>query len=195
MRRLLIGLLLVGAVLFAASMMGRAETEPPSSTAPALQTHVKTHHHFKIGHSHTLTKYDPTAPTSFRLAGITAPVVPVAMNGDELVPPSDATTLGWWGRKAGTRRGVTLLVGHTVHTGGGALDNLGDVPVGSVARVSGLRYRVISVRVVSKTNVDRRAATLFEQDGKPLLVVVTCTDYNPTTGLYASNVVVTAKPA
>ena len=135
---------------------------------------------------------DPTAPTRLRLDGIDAPVVPLALSGSALVPPADPTVLGWWGRNAGAAHGVTLLVGHTVHTGGGDLDNLEDVPVGATANVSGLRYQVARVQVISKAALAEQAPRLFAQSGPHRLVIVTCEDYNPATGHYDSNVVLTA---
>ena len=103
--------------------------------------------------------------------------------------------LGWWGRPAGSQRGVTLLTGHTVHDGGGDLDNLEDVPVGATANVSGLRYTVASVKVISKTALAEQAPRLFAQTGPHRLVIVTCEGYDPATGHYDSNVVLTATRA
>jgi Sortase domain len=137
---------------------------------------------------------NPVRPNRLQLEGIDAPVVPLDMSGTTLTPPDDPTTLGWWGRKAGARHGVTLLVGHTVHTGGGALDDLEDVQVGSTATVSGVRYRVTSDEVISKSALAERAAHLFDQTRKPRLVLVTCEGYDPATGHYDSNVVLTAEP-
>jgi hypothetical protein len=136
----------------------------------------------------------PTTPKRLHLTGIDAPVVPLHMTGSELTPPADPTVLGWWGRKAGAAHGVTLLSGHTVHTGGGDLDDLEDVRVGSIATVSGVRYRVTSNEVISKAALAERAANLFDQSGTHRLVVVTCEDYDPGTGHYDSNVVLTATP-
>lgn len=121
------------------------------------------------------------------------PVVKLHLQGDTLVPPDDPKTVGWWGTKVGARKGVTLLVGHTVHDGGGALDNLEDVPLGSTLRVSGVRYTVTSNRVISKEQLAKDALTLFSQTGSHRLVLVTCEDYDPATGHYASNVVLVAK--
>lgn len=135
----------------------------------------------------------PIRPAHLRLWKFRAPVVPVHLHGSELVPPSDPATLGWWGRRAGAPRGTTLLTGHTVHTGGGELDDLEKTPVGSVAHLSGVRYRVTSVRVVSKSVLARRSPRLFDPYGTPQLVLVTCEGYNWTTGHYADNVVVIAE--
>ena len=102
--------------------------------------------------------------------------------------------LGWWGRQAGAKHGVTLLVGHTMHTGGGDLDDLEDVRLGTVATVEGHHYRVTSNQVISKAALAQRATHLFDQAGAPRLVVVTCEGYDPATGDYDSNVVLTATP-
>jgi hypothetical protein len=178
-KRLLINLLATATLV----ACGVAVTEPlPSSTS--AQTVLEA----------TTLYPTPTVPAHLRLAGIDAAAVPLTLTGTELVPPPDPTVLGWWGRPAAARHGVTLLVGHTVHTGGGELDNLESVPVGATARVSGIAYEVTSVRVVSKPALAARAADLFSQHGKHRLVVVTCEDYDAATGEYASNVVLTAEP-
>ena len=180
MKRLLIGLLATVTL----TACGEAVTEPPASRSPT-QTVVT---------GSTLTaRPAPAVPTRLRLAAIDAPVVPLELTGTALIPPPDPLVLGWWGRKAGAAHGVMLLVGHTVHTGGGELDNLEDVPVGAVARVSGVRYQVTSVRVINKAALTERSSRLFAQSGPHRLVVVTCEDYDPATGDYASNVVVTAR--
>lgn len=133
-------------------------------------------------------------PTELRLGDIDARVVPVALEGSRLTPPDDPTVLGWWGKRAGSARGTTLLTGHTVHDGGGTFDDLEDTPLGAVATVDGHPYEVTSVRVLSKEQLARRAPALFSQNGRPRLVLVTCEDYDPATGHYASNVVVVLTP-
>jgi hypothetical protein len=90
--------------------------------------------------------------------------------------------------------GTTLLTGHTVHTGGGELDDLARTPVGSTAHVSGVAYGVVSVRVMPKAQLARRASTLFSQHGQAKLVGVTCDGYDWSTGRYADNAVAIAKP-
>ena len=49
-----------------------------------------------------------------------------------LTPPSDPQELGWWadGARPGDPRGSALVTGHTVSTGGGALDDLEDLDEG-----------------------------------------------------------------
>jgi hypothetical protein len=142
----------------------------------------------------SVLRLDPVRPARLRLWKFDAPVVRIPLTAEGLTPPSDPSVIGWWGRRAGAQRGVTLLTGHTVHTGGGELDDLEQTPVGSVAVVSGVRYRVSRVSVIPKERLAAAAPRLFSQSGPPRLVVVTCENYEPTTGHYASNVVVVAKP-
>lgn len=142
----------------------------------------------------TLPRVAPVVPEDFRLWKFHAPVVQLSLSGNALVPPDDPSVVGWWGKRAGAKHGTTLLTGHTVHSGGGELDDLEDTPVGSLATVSGVRYRVTSVRVISKARLAEEAPRLFSQDGDHRLVVVTCEGYDPTTGHYADNVVVVATP-
>ena len=47
--------------------------------------------------------------------------------------------------------------------------------------------------MISKEELAKRAPVLFTETGPPKLVLVTCEDYQPATGHYASNVVVTLK--
>ena len=136
----------------------------------------------------------PAVPTRLHLGGIDAPVVPVTLAGSTLTPPNDPRVLGWWGKPVGARHGTTLLTGHTVHDGGGTFDDLELTPSGARAHLNGHTYQVTSVRVISKENLAHRATALFAQTGPPKLVLVTCENYDPATGLYASNVVVTLAP-
>jgi hypothetical protein len=137
---------------------------------------------------------EPRTPERLRLWKFDARVIPIDLDGETLVPPDDPTVLGWWGRPAGSARGTTLLVGHTVSTGGGTFDDLEDTPVGKVANVSGVRYRVERVNVITKAQLANRAPRLFDQTGDPKLVLVTCEGWDPTTRTYSHNVVVVARP-
>lgn len=168
-----------------------SHSEPLSSQEP--ERPIRT---IYIYSPHVQKEVNTVKPEHLKLPTIKAPVVPLTLSRDnsELTPPDDPKVLGWWGAKAGARHGVTLLVGHTVHTGGGTLDHLEDVPVGAAATVSGVRYTVTSNRVMLKTALARRAPRLFSQTGPPRLVVVTCEGYDWNTGIYSSNVVLVAKP-
>lgn len=146
-------------------------------------------------------RWTPAAPREVvipRLA-VSAPVVPIRPEGEVLVPPSDAQTLGWWseGAEPGAGQGTALVTGHTVHEGGGALDDLERLRAGDTVRVRTaqgvLPYQVTSVEVFRKGAVARQADGLFSQEGPGRLVLVTCEDWDGER--YLSNVVVTATPA
>ena len=128
-----------------------------------------------------------------------APIVPISTTGDALIPPSDPQQLGWWsaGAQTGARRGSALVTGHTVHTGGGAMDNLERLHRGDRVTVYTGRgiipYDVRSVEVFGKGSVARHAERLFSQEVRGRLVLITCEDWDGTR--YLSNVVVVATPA
>ena len=130
--------------------------------------------------------------------GIDAPVLSIVADGGSLDPPPDPQDLGWWapGAHPGAARGSALITGHTVHDGGGALDDLETLEPGteiSVRTANGMiRYVAESVVVLDKDTIARRAQELFSQEVEGRLVLVTCEDWDGTG--YRSNVVVTASP-
>ncbi len=83
------------------------------------------------------------------------------------MPPDSPRELGWYkyGARAGTVRGSAVITGHTVHTGGGALDELDDLRAGDTVRVSTAKgtigYRVSEVSIVSKTQLAHRAEKVY----------------------------------
>lgn len=129
---------------------------------------------------------------------VSAPVVPLDLEGRTLVPPDDPQTLGWWAESArpGTLRGGTLVTGHTVHSGGGALDDLETLRRGDPVRVRTtggvVRYSVTGVTVYRKASLARVSDRVFSQAGPHRLVLVTCEDWNGVE--YLGNVVVLAEP-
>lgn len=173
--------------------------EPPASTAP-VPAPTATRTAPVPADVPAAPRLAPRTPTRLHVADVSAQVVPLSLAGGALVPPPDPALLGWWGRRAAARHGVTLLVGHTVRRanwttyGRGALNDLEHLPTGSTATVSGVRYTVTSNRTISKAALARQAPRLFSQQGPHRLVLVTCEDYDPDTGHYRSNVVVTAEP-
>ena len=130
--------------------------------------------------------------------GIDVPVVPIQLQVSTLVPPSDPQTLGWWadGAAPGAKDGSAIITGHTVHTGGGALDNLEKLMVGDLFTVrtdaGSIDYWVSRVEIYDKERVSRAATHLFNQSVRGRLVLITCEDWDGTG--YASNVVVIARP-
>lgn len=190
LRWLLTAVLAVGAgvlaIHFGLDNASQSEVKPPVPsvrTKPALDAPALT----------PGIKNKVVTPTSLTMPGVSADVVPLEMTGSTLTPPPDPTVLGWWGKPVSALQGVTLLVGHTVHSGGGALDNLETVKLGSLVKVSGVRYRVTKNEIISKAELAARSGQIFSQTGEHRLVVVTCEDYDAATGTYASNVVLVAE--
>lgn len=148
----------------------------------------------------TRAPWKPGAPRTLQIPalGVDAPVLPVTAPDGTLTPPADAEQLGWWadGARPGESQGSVLVAGHTLHNGGGALEDLEDLARGdriSVATRNGdLTYGVTSVRIYGKGKLAREAATIFAQDVPGRLVVVTCEDWDGAE--YLSNVVVVAEP-
>jgi LPXTG-site transpeptidase (sortase) family protein len=127
-----------------------------------------------------------------------APMVDIEMDEDGVLsPPADPDIVGWWQRSAepGARRGQTVITGHTVHSGDGVMDELGELGPGDVVRVRDenkvTEYRVTDNQTLSAEEVAENAQMLFGQeheDGR--LVLVTCTDW--VDGNYLSNIIVVA---
>ena len=130
--------------------------------------------------------------------GVQAPVTPIRAEDGALTPPSDPQQVGWWsdGARPGAAEGAAVVTGHTVHTGGGAFDDLDTLAPGDRVLVRSpsddLAYRVASVEVLSRDELARRSADVFGRTGPPRLVLITCEDWDGTE--YRSNVVVTAEP-
>jgi LPXTG-site transpeptidase (sortase) family protein len=127
-----------------------------------------------------------------------APVVPIEVDPKGvLTPPSDVHEVGWWKRSAkpGATSGQTLITGHTVHTGGGVMNRLGDLRPGATIRIRTPRgtvdYRATKVFVYTKAELAKHAEDLFSQDRRTIrLVLVTCTGW--TGKDYTSNIIVFA---
>lgn len=145
-------------------------------------------------------EWEPGAPERLLVPAlrIDAPVVPIRAPGGVLTPPADPQVLGWWadGARPGARRGSALVTGHTVSSGGGAMDDLEDLRVGDQVSLrtdrGRLAYEVRRVVVLGKGELAQRATQLFDQDVPGRLVLITCEDWNGME--YLSNVVVTATP-
>ena len=130
--------------------------------------------------------------------GIEARVLPVPVTDGTLVPPADPQELGWWrdGAGIGAIRGAALITGHTVHTGGGAMDHLADLEVGAEVtvetRAGETAYRVVSVTYYPKQTLADHAVEVFAQTGPHRLVLITCDQWNGSA--YDGNTVAVAQP-
>lgn len=135
--------------------------------------------------------------------GIDMPVVPVGVDdAGGMVIPDGALTAGWYrfGPAPGGDAGNAVLAAHVDNAQGlGPFARLLDVEVGERVEVtieSGdtIAYEVTDVEQTDKDEVDLTA--VFEPDGPPALVMVTCGgDWQANIGHYADNVIVTAIPA
>ena len=129
---------------------------------------------------------------------VRARVVPIATVDGALTPPDDPTSVGWWsgGSRPGADAGAAVLTGHTVHTGGGAFDDLDELADGDrvvvVSDDTGVAYDVATVEVLSRAELARASTSIFARSGPGRLVLITCEDWDGTA--YRSNVVVTARP-
>jgi len=127
-----------------------------------------------------------------------APILPIEIAPDGvLTPPSDVHDVGWWKRSAkpGATAGQTLITGHTVHTGGGVMNQLGDLRPGALIQIRTPRgtvdYSATKVFVYTKAQVAKHAQELFSQKRQHgRLVLVTCTGW--TGHDYTSNIIVFA---
>ncbi|QNE21120.1 class F sortase [Kribbella qitaiheensis] len=130
--------------------------------------------------------------------GVSARVLGIRAHGGALIPPSNPSLVGWWseGARPGAAKGSAIITGHTVHTGGGAFDDLEQLRAGDAVTVSTgkgtIRYSVVSVAVYRKGALAKQAARLFDQGVAGRLVLVTCEDWDGSK--YLSNAVVIAKP-
>ncbi len=132
--------------------------------------------------------------------GLDAPVRSLSLSSAGVLdPPADTDEVGRWddSARAGAKRGQTVITGHTVHDGGGVMDELGTLGKGDtvVVRDRGklVEYRTTRVLTLSKAELADRAQALFGQGRRGgRLVLVTCTDWNG--GDYDSNIVVLARP-
>jgi LPXTG-site transpeptidase (sortase) family protein len=165
---------------------------PPYVVAPAVRLAVA---------QAPPAKPDPAAGRPTRLIvpqlDVDAPVVPIPVNDGILLPPSDPQTLGWWyqGAAPGALRGSALVTGHTVHSGGGAFDNLETLDKGDRVQVRTVRgtieYAVTGVTIYHKGRLAQDAQRVFSQTAPGRLVLITCEDWNGSG--YDSNAIVFAE--
>ncbi len=131
---------------------------------------------------------------------IRAPIKPIEVNDQQILdPPRNARDVGWWKRsiRPGATKGQTVLTGHTVHTGGGVMDDLGKLHRGQLVKVvtrkGTMVYRTTKVVTWTKEELAKRAVDLFGQKREDeRLVLITCSQW--TGSEYKSNVVVFADP-
>lgn len=132
--------------------------------------------------------------------GLDSTIVPIEMGADQVLhPPEDTDQTGWWrsSAKPGSTRGQILLTGHTVHSGGGVMNRLGDLKPGQIVKIRTRKavttYRIIQNSTWTREQVAATANELFSQKvNHRRLVLVTCTDW--VDGEYTNNIVAFAAP-
>lgn len=136
-----------------------------------------------------------------KLTASLVPIQTVKRDGAvQLDPPPDPDEVGWWdaSAKPGHLGGQSVITGHTVHDGAGALNNIGQVKKGQRIKVCHKGelsvFEATSIQTISKEDVARRAEALFgQQRDDARLVLLTCTDWVGP-GNYRSNLFVFGKP-
>ncbi len=144
----------------------------------------------------------PAAPVRLVVPNlkIKAPVKPIEVNAQQVLdPPRNPRDVGWWERSArpGSRTGQTVLTGHTVHTGGGVMDELGTLRPGKRVRIvtpkGTMVYRATRVVTWTKEQLAQHSVEIFSQERRRnRLVLITCDQWTGTE--YKSNIVVFARP-
>jgi hypothetical protein len=127
--------------------------------------------------------------------GVSAEVVPIAVKDGILDPPQDFREVGWWeGSSIAGPSGLTVITGHTVHTGDGAMDLIPDLgenhEVDIVTDKQVLVYVVTHKETLTRDQVAKQSKDLFSP-GPDNLMLITCTDYNGTD--YTENIIVWAQ--
>lgn len=194
--RLVVVVLVAAALMAVVGLLLPSGDTPPATTATSPEpTAEKT---AAVGRD--LPAGRPPDRLEVPAIGLDAPLVPIEVEQDgSLDPPADTDIVGWWQRSAhpGQQVGQTVLTGHTVHTGGGVMNELGDLERGEEVLVHDdgrtVSYEVTKVFVYTRPQVADNAQALFGQD-RPggRLVLVTCTDWNGSS--YDSNIIVYGKP-
>ncbi|WP_084077374.1 class F sortase [Demequina sp. NBRC 110057] len=143
-------------------------------------------------------------PVRLEVAGvdIDMPVVPVGVDDrGGMTIPEGALSAGWYrfGPAPGGSAGNAVLAAHVDNADGlGPFARLREVVPGERVEVTTeggaeILYEVASVEQTGKSDVDLSA--VFDPDGPPALILVTCGgDWQESIGHYADNVIVTATP-
>ena len=172
MRRLLVVLLALAAVLVSAPADARPQVEERASSASAAA----------LGR------------LSIPAIGVNAGIIPVGVTrtGHLAIGGSVRDVYRWRRGVLPGQQGSAVLAGHTWSKGPGVFDDLGRLRPGNLVVIGTNRFQVTRVRKV--TGMSRQAvAGLFSDRGKPRLVLITCGDRNDLTGVYRTRIIVNAK--
>lgn len=145
---------------------------------------------------------EATEPVRLEVDGvdIAMDVVPVGVADGEMALPESVSRVGWYefGSRPADTAGTTVLAAHVDSRteGLGPFARLRGVRSGAEVTVTTRdrtvhRYQISSVKRIPKREVP--LAQVFDRDGSPRLILVTCGGaYDQRTG-YSDNVVVTAR--
>jgi LPXTG-site transpeptidase (sortase) family protein len=172
MRRLLVVMLTLAAVLVTAPAGARAQAEERATSEPRAA----------LGR------------LSIPAIGVNAGIIAVGVTraGHLAIGGSVRDVYRWRSGVQPGQQGSAVLAGHTWSKGPGVFDHLGRLRPGNVVLVGAHRFKVTRVRKVR--GMSRQAvAGLFSDRGKPRLVLITCGDRNNLTGVYRTRIIVNAK--
>lgn len=136
-------------------------------------------------------------------AGLRAGVVPVGVaSTGAMALPGDVSHVGWYryGPRPGSPAGSAVLAGHvdSRRHGLGALAALRLVSPGDRLTVRLADDRILEYSTVARESIGKRAMPmdeLFSRHGGHRLTVITCGGpFDPRTGSYRDNLVITAVP-
>ena len=149
-----LGLLVLCAVMFGVGYLMPSGSATPAGLPPDG----------RAGEAHASRDPGPEDPRT---------VQPIEVNDQQVLdPPRNPRDVGWWKRsaRAGATQGQTVLTGHTVHTGGGVMDNLGKLHKGQLVKVvtrkGTMVYRTTKVVTWTKDELAKRAVDLFARSAR-----------------------------
>lgn len=193
---------------------------PQADRPPIIRTtrRVHTHHSSTTRAPHNTTTTPPPNRLNIPALGVNAPLDAVAAiggpTGAVLNPPADIAHVGWWdgqiayGNPANPKQlinfptpkpgqpGIAVIAGHInwAGIGPGALANLAQLKPGDTFTVT-LSGTVTTWDVITNVTISKTAlpSVLGTPGGPPRVALVTCGGpYNPDTGHYYDNTIVTA---
>jgi LPXTG-site transpeptidase (sortase) family protein len=170
MRRLLVVVLALAAVLVAAPAGARPMEGQARTSAAAL------------------------GRLSIPAIGVNAGIIAVGVtrSGHLAIGGSVRDVYRWRAGVLPGQQGSAVLAGHTWSKGPGVFDNLGNLRPGNLVVIGKNRFKVTRVRRVTGMS-SKEVSQLFSDRGKPRLVLITCGDRNNLTGVYRTRIIVNAK--
>lgn len=152
----------------------------------------------------------PMVPTRIEVGsrGVDSPVLSLGMadDGSIATPPFDQPrSVGWFnqGPRPGSSQGKVVLTAHTFHAGGALGNQLVDADQGlhpgDVIRLRDANgqvqcYRYAAAQKIMVKDYDPSSTAIYDTTGRPMLAIVVCWDWEPSTRFWASRIVFYATP-